>query len=106
MERSAIELIPQNQMSAEELGKMLNSEDFDTLLMYLRRQIKEDSSRRFTLVADWVSVETARCAKALWDQYASRWHIESITIRATRRQYEEDVNAFESGVKWEEIQEK
>jgi hypothetical protein len=30
--------------------------------------------------------------------YGARYNIDSITIKATRKQYEEDVNAFESGV--------
>jgi hypothetical protein len=64
--------------------------------------MKEDSSIRFSIVADWVDVEHARLAKFLIDNN-SRWHVDSIIIKATRQQFEEDVNAFQSGVQWQEV---
>lgn len=102
MERMAIESI-NNEEGPEVLGNKFNTEDFSDFVAELRRKIKSNPLIRFTIVADWVNVQKARSAKALLDQYASRLNIDSITIRATRQQYNEDVNAFESGVKWEEI---
>ncbi|PID52263.1 MAG: hypothetical protein CR972_03195 [Candidatus Moraniibacteriota bacterium] len=90
---------------AEVLGNKFNSEDSQEFKRYLRQKIKENPSQRFSIVADWVSLQKTRSAKALLDQYATRLNIDSITIRATREQYEEDVNAFQSGVIWEEVEE-
>lgn len=102
MERMKIESI-NNEFDPEVLGTKFNAEDFGTFIGDLRQKVKSDPAVRFNIVADWASVQKAHSAKALLDQYASRLNIDSITIRATRQQYEEDVNAFESGVKWEEI---
>ncbi|HNZ55151.1 MAG TPA: hypothetical protein PKN73_00285 [Candidatus Paceibacterota bacterium] len=92
-----------NEISPEVLGNKFNSEDFSDFVADLRQRIKANPSIRFTIVADWVSAEKARSAKALLDQYASRLNIDSITIRATRQQYNEEINVFESGVKWQEL---
>jgi hypothetical protein len=102
MERMENESI-NNEFNPEVLGKKFNTDDFMDFVAELRQKIKANPSVRLSIVANWVDVNKARAAKALMDQYASRLNIDSITIRATRQQYEEDVNAFESGVKWEEI---
>jgi hypothetical protein len=102
MERMVIESINNNEWSPESLGKKLN-ENYEDFVITLRQKIKEDPTIRFSIVADWTSVSTVHHAKSLLDLYSSRLHIDSITILATRQQYEEDVNAFQSGVKWEEI---
>lgn len=92
-----------NELSPEALGDKFNTENFFDFIKDIRQKIKADPSVRFIIIANWTSVQKARSAKALLEQYASRLNIDSISIRATRQQYEEDVNAFESGVKWEEI---
>lgn len=92
-----------NELSPEELGSKFNAENFSTFVAGLRQKVKADPSIRFAIVADWVNTQKARSAKALLDQYESRLNIDSITIRATRLQRDEDVNAFESGMKWEEV---
>lgn len=97
-----IESINNNEWSPESLGKKLN-DNFEDLVITLRKKIKGDPTTRFSIVADWAGVSTVHRAKSLLDMYSSRLNIDSITIRATRQQYEEDVNAFQSGVKWEEI---
>jgi hypothetical protein len=102
MERIEIEST-KDEFDQEALGKKFNSEDSVDFVRYLRQITKNDPAKRINIVADWVSVQKARSAKAIFDQYASRFNIDSISIRATRQQYDEDVNAFESGVKWEEI---
>ncbi len=97
-----IESINNNEWSPEALGEKLN-ENYEDFVVTLRHKIKEDPSVRFSIVAGWAGASTVRRAKSLLDMYSSRLNIDSITIRATRQQYEEDVNAFQSGVKWEEI---
>jgi len=99
---STIESMNQ-KLNPEELGKKFNTENTYFFEEYLRKQVKADPLIRFNIIADWVSVGKAQAAKGLLDGYASEYHIDSITIRATRQQYEEDVNAFMSGVQWEEI---
>lgn len=100
MEENKVESID-NELNPKALGAKFN-EDVSAFIDFLRQKIKSNPAVRFNIVADWVSVDKARAAKALLE-YASRLKIDSITIRATRKQYEEDVNAFESGVKWEEV---
>jgi hypothetical protein len=102
MERMTFESIARED-GPEALGVKFNSEDNDEFIGYLRQKIKANPSARFAIVADWVDVHKTRAAKALWDQYSGRLNIDSITVRATRQQYEEDVNAFSSGVNWEEV---
>lgn len=102
MERTATESI-NDGLGPEALGNKFNTEDFSDFIAGLHQKARGNPAIRFTIIADWVNVQKTRTAKALLDQYESRFNIDSITIRATRQQYEEDVNAFESGVKWEEI---
>lgn len=102
MEKPPIELI-NNELSPEDLGSKFNLMDFGDFSRYLRQTIKKNPSVRFTIIADWVNIHKTRAAKTLLDLYATRLQIDSITIKATRQQYEEDVNAFQSGVKWQEI---
>lgn len=68
---------------------------------FLRQKIKDTPEITFTAVIDWTTRQTARRAKACLEDPSL--NIESITVRATRKQYEEDINAFESGVVWEEV---
>jgi len=89
----------------ESLGVLFNTEFFDDFVAIMRRKSKTDPSARFEIVADWVDVNKTRSAKALLDNYGARFRIDSVAIRATRAQYEEDVNAFQSGVKWSEVPE-
>jgi len=103
MEKIPIIESKNNELSPEELGVKFNNEDTWTFERYLRQQVKAEPSIRFNIIADWVSVGKARAAKGLLDSDSSKYHIDSITIRCTRQQYMEDVNAFMSGVKWEEI---
>lgn len=100
MERIEIE---SSEINPEVLGNKFNTEDFTVFLSYLRERVKNNPSVRFSIIADWVSVQKVRSAKALLDQYATKLNIDSISIRATREQYEKDINAFQSGVKWDEI---
>lgn len=102
MERLSIEL-KEKELNPEELGSKFNTMDFGDFVYFLREKLKENPSTRFTIVADWVDVHKAGTAKTLFDQCKSRLQIDSITIKATREQYEEDVNAFQSDVKWEEV---
>jgi hypothetical protein len=92
-----------DEVSPKELGLEFNAMSNRDFVSLLRNKIEGDSSVRISIIADWINVQKARSAKALLDQHASKLNIDSITIRATRKQYEEDVNAFESGVQWEEI---
>jgi len=103
MEKIEFEKI-KDELDPEILGSKFNTEDFTTFVAYLRQKIKANSSSHFAIIADWVNVQKIRSAKALLDQYSKRLNIDSITIRATQQQYNEDVNAFQSGVKWEEVQ--
>ncbi|NCU44283.1 hypothetical protein EOM71_01225 [Candidatus Falkowbacteria bacterium] len=89
-------------ISPEELGLKFNQLDPIDFMSYLRQLIKQDDSIRFSIIADWVDVNKARVAKALIDD-ARRWHVDSIIIKATRQQLEEDINAFQSGVQWQEV---
>lgn len=92
-----------NEFSPEALGCKFNTLAAYDFIDYLRQKVKQDPAIRFTIIADWVDFHKARAAKALLEVHASRLNIDSITIRGTRQQYEEDVNAFQSGVKWEEV---
>ena len=87
----------------EELGQKFNRDDFMDFVFFLRQQLKINPGQRFTIVADWAGVDKTRAAKALLDQYGSRLNIESMTIRATRPQFETEVNAFQSGLRWEVV---
>ena len=92
--------------SGQDVGEQFNSLEFSEFISFLRERLKQDPSLRFSIEADWHSLEKTRSAKALFDQYGSRLHIDSITIRATREQHEEDPNAFASGVRWVELKNK
>jgi hypothetical protein len=94
----------ENELSPEELGIKFNLLDFSDFRDFLLTKIKENPEMRFSITTDWDSVQKARTAKAINDVYAKELHVDSITIRATRKQFEKDVNAFASGVKWEEIE--
>ncbi|MDD4761848.1 MAG: hypothetical protein PHZ25_02405 [Candidatus Pacebacteria bacterium] len=99
-----MEKIPVNrEQNREEVGSKFNEMDYSDFVRFLRDKIRENENARFSIEVDWAGVEKARALKALLDQHSSRLHIDSATIRATPEQYEEDVNVFESGVKWEKI---
>ncbi len=91
------------RLSPEELGEKFNTEDTCSFERYLRQQVKVDPSIRFNIVANWLDVGKARAAKGLFEGCSSKYNIDSFSIKATRSQYEEDVNAFMSGVRWIEI---
>src|SRR3989338_3116455 len=93
----------ENELDPEELGSKFNGMEYGDFVGFLREKVKEYPLIRISIVASWVSREKARQAKALFDQYESKFNIDSIIIRATREQMEEDINAFQSGVKWEEV---
>jgi hypothetical protein len=98
-----MEILPEYQRSSVIVDISTEFVDLNSseLRSYIRQKIKEEPWAKFSAIIDWNDKQTVRNAKALLED--SRYHIESITVRATRKQYEEDVNAFESGVKWEEI---
>lgn len=85
----------------EQLGLKFN-EDYSEFTNYLKEKIEKDPSVKFTIMADWVSKQKARQAKAIIESRIGKY-IDSFTIRATKEQYQEDVNAFQSGIKWEEV---
>lgn len=87
------------------LGKEFNQMEIPDFVEFLEERYKADPSAHFVIVADWVDINKVRATKAMLEVYGARYNIDSITIKATRKQYEEDVNAFESGVNWEEIKE-
>lgn len=91
-----------NVVDPEMLGELFNRDPYE-LVSFLREKLREDASLRFNIVANWVDVNTVRAAKAILDSWASRLNIDSFTVRATREQYMQDPNAFESGVRWEEV---
>ncbi len=101
MEKPGIES-DAHELNPEELGLKFNLMDYYDFVAFLRDKIKSNPLLHFSIIADWVNVQKARSAKGLLEQYGSKLNIDSITIRAKREQYEEDVNAFQSGVKWEE----
>lgn len=94
--------IKHNDFDPELLGKKFNTLDNIEFIDLLRAKIKSNPDIKFNIVANWGGMSKARAAKALLE--TPRLNIESFTIRATRAQYDEDINAFQSGVKWEEIQ--
>lgn len=96
------ETMEDSKITPEELGLKFNQLDPIDFTRYLRQLIKQDDSIRFSIIADWVDMNQARFAKALNDD-PSRWHVGSIIIKATRQQFEEDINAFQSGVQWQEV---
>lgn len=96
------ETMEDSKITPEELGLKFNQLDPIDFTSYLRQLIKQDDSIRFSIIADWVDMNKARFAKALIDD-SRRWHVDSIIIKATRQQFEEDINAFQSGVQWQEV---
>jgi len=93
----------ENEKQPLDVSAEFNVMDFHDFVSLLRQRTENDPSERFVIVADWVSLQKTRSAKTLLDQYRFKLNIDSITIKATRQQFEEDVNAFQSGVKWEEV---
>lgn len=83
-------------ISAEFLGK-----DVFGFMDFLRTQRNEPA---LYIIIDWVDVPTARRLKAfLEDFHALGKQKRSATIRATKEQYEQELNVFASGVKWKKI---
>ncbi|HNZ86287.1 MAG TPA: hypothetical protein PLD95_01180 [bacterium] len=76
-------------------------ETMDTVefIGFLRSMRGEPS---LSITTDWKGVRTPRSLKAFVDS-APPNQKRYATVNATREQYEQDVNAFESGVKWKEI---
>ncbi len=102
MDKIESAFIKNDEFSPEALGQKFNELSSLDFMSLLEDKIKSDPNIRFTIIADWGGLFKARAAKAIWEN--RRLNIDSITIRATRAQYNEDVNAFQSGVKWEEVQ--
>jgi hypothetical protein len=78
--------------------------EFETMdpveFMSFLRSLRNESS--LSITTDWKSVWTPRRLKTFIDETPSNQKRFAI-VRASREQYEQDVNAFQSGVKWEEI---
>ena len=87
------------------LGKEFNQMEIPDFVECVEEKHKENPSDHFVIITNWVDVNKTRAAKAMLEVYGKRYNIDSITIKATREQYEEDVNVFESGLIWEEIKE-
>ena len=93
------------EIAPEYLGELFNrAEDWSDFVHYLRVQLKDNPAARFSIVAPWESVEKTRAAKALLDMYQNRLNIDRFAIKATREQYNQDINAFQSGLEWIEAQ--
>lgn len=58
-----------------------------------------------SIMIDWKDVPTARRLKAFLEDMRARERGQKrvATIRATEEQYEQELNVFASGVKWERI---
>jgi hypothetical protein len=69
----------------------------------IRKKHKENHLDHFVIITDWVDAHKIRAAKAILEIYGERYNIDSITIKTTLKQYEEDVNAFKSGLTRKEI---
>lgn len=82
--------------SENDLGKLFNEMDSADFIRHIRTLARENPNN-LVIIASWGGVQKARFAKALLDD-RQRYHIESITILCTPEQYQEDVNAFQSGV--------
>jgi len=68
---------------------------------FLRTQRQEPA---LSITIDWVDGQAARRLKAfLEDSSALGKQKRSATIRATKKQYEQELNVFASGVKWEKV---
>lgn len=99
--KSFREWLENHTIDPDYLGELFNhTEYWADFVDYLRTQLKDDPNMRFQIVAPWVSVEKTRAAKALLDMYRNRLNIDRFAIRATREQYNQDTNAFESGLEW------
>lgn len=72
--------------------------DFSDLLRKLRHE------PALAITVDWPGISGARRLKAFIESPADG-QVRNATIRATRPQYEQEVNVFMSGVKWEKIEE-
>jgi len=95
------EWLENHEFEPEYLGELFNrAEDWGDFVHYLRIQLKDDPTLRFNIVADWVNIQKTRAAKALLDMYKNRLNIDKFAIKATREQYNQDVNAFQSGLEW------
>ena len=73
-------------------------------LDFLRTQRQETA---LSLVIDWRDVNNARRLKAFLEDSDAlrRGQKRFATIRATEKQYRQELNVFASGVKWEKVEE-
>lgn len=95
-----IEVQNREQAPKDISAEFLKMEILD-FMDFLRSQRNEPA---LSIVIDWVDVPTARRLKAfLDDSHALGKQKRSATIRATKEQYEQELNVFASGVKWEKI---
>ncbi len=58
--------------------------------------------QELSIITDFNNINTVRKLKAFVDVPSPNQRRFAI-VKATREQYEQDVNAFQSGVKWEEV---
>ncbi|MEK7532414.1 MAG: hypothetical protein AAB579_02320 [Patescibacteria group bacterium] len=72
--------------------------DTFAFLDFLRTMRSEPS---LSITIDWKDVPTARRLKAFLE--SGRGQKRSATIRATDEQYNQELNVFASGVKWEKV---
>lgn len=84
-------------VSAEFL--IMNSFEFTDFLRTLRNEPV------LSIKIDWKDVPTARRLKAFLEDFSALGKQKrSATIRATEDQYNQELNVFASGVKWERVQ--
>ena len=89
----------ENETTPKDISSEFSSMDTEDFFVFLRSQRNEPA---LSITIDWVDVWAARRLKAFVDEYTETQK-RSATIRATKEQFNEDVNAFASGVKWEQV---
>lgn len=95
--------VPDEELASKDLGTLFNSMGSIDFLEVLKEELKQKPQKRFSIIASWVNVHKTHAAKMLLDSFASKYHINTFTIRATLEQYEKNRNLFQTGLKWEEI---
>lgn len=85
---------------ARELGIHFNSLSYDDFLRHISSKIKGSPGTRFDIIADWHSRPKTRSARALVQLDLP---IDSITIRATEEQYNQEKQVFQGRVRVELI---
>lgn len=83
----------------KDISKEFLTLEGDDFRRFLRGHRKEPW---LDITVDWKDVWQVRRLKAFVDSY-DEGQRRTATVRATEEQYREDVNAFQSGVKWVKI---